>query len=71
MVLEVVAAGSGNGLQLVIGQRLPELSTRCCQGIVETVVGVVHLIDSEHGLQTTFCPSRTMTTPTEQTLDGS
>ena len=54
MVLEVVAAGSGNGLQLVIGQRLPELSTRCCQGIVETVVRVVHLIHLEYGLQTAF-----------------
>ena len=54
MVLQVVATGSSNGLQLMIGQRLAELSAGCCQGIVETVIGIVHLIHLEHGLQTTF-----------------
>ena len=54
MVLQIVATGSSNGLQLVIGQRLAELSAGSCQRIVETVVGIVHLIDFEYGLQTTF-----------------
>ena len=54
MVLQIVATGSSNGLQLVIGQRLPELSAGSCQRIVETVVGIAHLIDFEYGLQTTF-----------------
>ena len=41
-------------MELVIRQRMAELSAGCCQGIVEAVVGIVHLIDSEHGFQTTF-----------------
>ena len=54
MILEVVAAGSCNGMELVIGQRMAELSAGCCKGIVEVVVRIVHLIDPEHSLQTSF-----------------
>ena len=35
MVLEVVATGGSNGVELVIRQRMPELSAGCCKGVVE------------------------------------
>ena len=67
MVLEVVATGSCNGMELVIGQRarplvacyrrdarMTELSAGCCEGIVKAVVRIVHLIDPEHSLQAPF-----------------
>ena len=54
MVLEVVATGSCNGMELVIGQRMAELSVGCCKGVVESIVGIVHLIDLEHSFQTSF-----------------
>ena len=54
MVLEVVATGSSYGLELMIRQRTAKLPARCSQSIVKAVVRIVHLIDSEHGFQTTF-----------------
>ena len=54
MILEVVAAGVCNGMELVIGQRMTELSAGCCEGIVKTIVWIVHLIDLEHCFQTSF-----------------
>ena len=36
MILEVVAAGVCNGMELVIVQRMTELSAGCCEGIVKT-----------------------------------
>ena len=54
MVLEVVATGSCNGVKLVIGQRMAELSSGSCEGIVKTVVWIIHLIDLEHCFQTSF-----------------
>jgi len=60
MVLQVIATGSGYGLQLVIGQRLAKLLAGSCQGIVEAIVRIVHLIHLEHGLQTTFVKASIM-----------
>ena len=67
MILEVVAAGGCNSVKLVIGQRarplvacyrrdarMTELSASCCKGVVEAIVGIVHLIDLEHRLQAAF-----------------
>ena len=54
MVLEVVATGSCNGMELVIGQRMAELSAGCCKGVVKAVIRIVHLIDLEHCFQTPF-----------------
>ena len=54
MILEVIAAGVCNGMELVIGQRMTELSAGCCEGIVKTIVWIVHLIDLEHCFQTSF-----------------
>ena len=67
MVLEVVATGSCNGMELVIGQRarplvacyrrdarMAELSAGCCKGVVKAVIRIVHLIDLEHCFQAPF-----------------
>ena len=54
MVLEVVATGGSNGVELMIGQRMAELLAGGCKGIVKTVVWIIHLIDLEHCFQTAF-----------------
>jgi hypothetical protein len=40
-------------VELVVGQIL-EIATRSAQGVVELVVRIIHLIDTEHGFQTAF-----------------
>ena len=54
MILEIVTTGGCNGVKLVIGQRVAKLSASCCKGIVKTIVRIIHLIDLEHGFQTSF-----------------
>ena len=54
MILEIVATGGCNGVELVIGQRMTKLSAGCCKGIVKTIVRIVHLIDLEHCFQASF-----------------
>ena len=51
MVLQVVATGCGNGVELVVRQCMAELPTGCSERVEETVVGVVHLIDLENRFQ--------------------
>ena len=41
-------------MELVIRQGMAELSASCCKGVVESIVGIVHLIDLEYGFQTAF-----------------
>ena len=41
-------------MELMIGQRMAELSAGCCKGIVEAIVRIVHLIDLEHRFQASF-----------------
>ena len=53
VVRQVVTTGSSNGLQLVI-REVAELATGDAKGIVELIVGIVHLIDAEHRFQTSF-----------------
>ena len=52
--LEVIAAGGCNGVQLVVGQGMAELSAGCGKCVVESVVGIVHLIYSEGCFQASF-----------------
>ena len=54
MILEVIATGGSNGVELVIGQRMTKLSAGCGKGVVEVVVWIVLLIDFEHCFQTAF-----------------
>ena len=54
MILKVVTTGGCNSVELMIGQRMTELSAGCCEGIVKAVIRIVHLIDLEHCFQAPF-----------------
>ena len=41
VILKVVATSSCNGVELMIRQRMAELSASCCQGVVEAIIGIV------------------------------
>ena len=48
------AAGLGDGVQLVVGQTVTEMTARSPAGTKELIVRIVHLIDAEHGLEAAF-----------------
>jgi hypothetical protein len=48
VVLKVITTGCGYGVELMVGERMAELSAGSCKGVVETIVRIVHLIHSEH-----------------------
>lgn len=48
---EVVAAGSGNGLQLVVREGIPEMLSGRSQGVIELIVRVIHLVYLKHIFQ--------------------
>ena len=48
------AAGLGHGVQLVVGQPPSEMMPRSPAGAEELIVGIVHLIDAEHGPEATL-----------------
>ena len=50
VVLEVEAAGGGDGVELVVPE-VGELASRGTQGVEEDVARVVHLVGSEDGAQ--------------------
>ena len=50
MVLHVVATGGCHGVKLMVGQ-LRERTPCDTKRVVELIVGVVHLIDTEHRFQ--------------------
>lgn len=54
MVHEVIAAGGCHCLQLVVWETMPEVPAGGGEGVLEFVVGVVHLIYAERGLQATL-----------------
>ena len=54
MPSEVIPAGGCDGVELVVWQRMSELAAGSCEGIVETVVGIIHLVHLEHRFQATF-----------------
>ena len=49
VVCHRAAAGLGHGVQLVVWQSSAEVAARSLAGAEELVVGIVHLIDTEHG----------------------
>ena len=53
VVLHAEAAGLGDGLQLVVRQGR-ELATGDTEGVEELIVGIVHPIDAEDGLEATL-----------------
>ena len=54
VIHEVIAARSGDGLELMVGEPAAEMLPGSCEGVVELVVGIVHLIDTEHSLEATL-----------------
>ena len=54
VVHEVISAGCGDGLQLMVRKLAAEMLPGSRQGVVELVVGVVHPIYLEDGLETSF-----------------
>lgn len=54
VVFEDVAAGGGDGVELVVGEAAAEVASGGGEGVVELVVGVVHLVDSEDGFEAAF-----------------
>ena len=54
VVRQVVPAGGGDGLELVIGEPFSQKPSRCRQRVMEFIVRIVHLIDAEHLLETAF-----------------
>ena len=54
VVHEVISAGCCDGLQLMVRKLAAEMLSGSRQGVVELIIGIVHLIDTEHGLETSF-----------------
>ena len=53
MIFQTVSAGSGHGVQLVVGE-LRKYSACYAQGVIKLIVGIVHLIDAEDSFQATL-----------------
>ena len=51
MIFQTVSAGSGHGVQLVVGE-LRKYSACHAQSVIKLIVGIVHLIDAEDSFQT-------------------
>ena len=52
VVLQVISAASGNDVEIVMSFR-PAFA-RCHTGTVKLIVGIIHLIDTKYGFQTTL-----------------
>ena len=60
VVHELISAGCCDGLELMIGEPAAEVAAWGREGVVELIVGIVHLIDTEHGLETSFVETGVM-----------
>ncbi len=49
---EVVAAGSGKGLELMVRDGISEMLSGSSQGVIELIVRVIHLVYLKHIFQT-------------------
>ena len=67
MVVQLIAASGGNGVKLMIRQ-MGESTTGGGEGVEEGVIGIIHLIDTERGAQTTLVEP-TVVRHERQTLD--
>ena len=54
VVHDVISAGCCDGLELMVGEPAAEVSSGSREGVVELIVGIVHLIDTEHGFEAAF-----------------
>ena len=60
VVHEVIAAGCGDGLELMVGETAAEVSAGSSEGVVELIVGIVHLIHPEDSLEAAFVETGVM-----------
>ena len=54
VVHEIISAGCGDGLELMVRKTAAEMPSGSSEGVVELIVGIVHLIHLEHGLEAAF-----------------
>ena len=54
VVQELIAAGCGDGLELMVRKPAAKVSSGSREGVVELIVGIVHLIYPEGSLETAF-----------------
>ena len=72
VVEEVVAAGGGDGGKPVVREPVAEEAPRGREGVAEHIVGIVHPVHAEHGLQAAFVKAavvRHQGQPFDQGLD--
>ena len=58
VVLQVISTAGGNDIKIVMSSRLA--LARCHTCTVKLIVGIIHLIDTEYGFQTTLIKSFVM-----------
>ena len=51
---EVISAGGGHSLELVIGKSMAEVPAGCGEGIIEDIVRIIHLIYPVRRFEATF-----------------
>lgn len=54
VVAQIVSAGFGHGMQLMVGQSFSKMSARGAAGAVENVVGIFHTVHLESGFEATL-----------------
>ena len=54
VIHKVITAGGSDGLELMVRELISEVLSGYSKGVVELIVGVVHLINPEHRLQAPF-----------------
>ena len=54
VVHEVISAGCGDGLELMVRKTAAEMASGSSEGVVELIVWIVHPIHPEDSLETSF-----------------
>ena len=60
MVLQIIAAGSRNGLKLMVGQHPAEMPPGSSQSVKENIVRIIHPINLMDSFQTSLIETRIM-----------
>ena len=56
VVQEGVAAGGGDGVELVVGKAAAEVAARSCQGVKELIARIMETVGAEDGFEAAFFP---------------
>ncbi len=60
MPFQFISAGFSHGLELMVFDSAAETATGRGKGVVEQIIGVIHLIDPEYGFETSFVKTGVM-----------